>query len=75
MAIRNRKQIPLCVRCHDLVHAGAYKGVHFGKLYSNSIVNYENSVTIRPCEAKPFFNPPPEERLLEKGYKRTLNKK
>lgn len=65
MAIRNRKQIPLCVRCHDLVHSGEYRGPHLGKLYCNSIVSHESSVTIADT---PFFKPPAEERLLKRGY-------
>lgn len=27
MAAINRKQVPLCINCHNLVHAGKYDGI------------------------------------------------
>lgn len=65
MALRNRKQIPLCMKCHDAVHAGKYSGTNLGKLYSNEIVNSENFITRAQV---PFTSLPLEERLTERGW-------
>jgi retron-type reverse transcriptase len=50
MALRNRKQIPLCRDCHiDLVHQGAYQGIKLMKLvptrlYDNRTLHVESYV-------------------------------
>lgn len=69
MALRNRKQIPVCRHCHKtLIHPGKYQGIrltnlpHFAELYDNRIVHPEN-----------WVQPSPEEHhgksLEQKGWK------
>jgi retron-type reverse transcriptase len=66
--LRNRKQVPLCVSCHDKVHNGTYSG----KSLKNYVTtNYDN----RSCASEayihsgiPYQGLPLEESLLEKGW-------
>lgn len=50
MALRNRKQIPLCATCHKkVVHPGKYEGVPLirlqpSKMFDNRIINVESYV-------------------------------
>lgn len=74
MALRNRKQIPLCLNCHiRLVHAGKYDGpalIKFSpkvKLVDNRIIHVES-----------FVKPGVEyfaKSLIEKGWKEIQNSK
>lgn len=68
MALRNRKQIPLCENCHlKLVHTGEYRGPRLNKLapiktVDNRIVNIESFVKVgQEYNAK---------TLEEKGWKK-----
>lgn len=68
MALRNRKQIPLCENCHlILVHGGKYNGPRLiklaprSKLIDNRIIHVESF--IKP--GAQYF----AKNLIEKGWK------
>jgi len=42
LSLRNRKQICLCRKCHNLIHTGKYNGPALKTLYDNRLVNMEN---------------------------------
>lgn len=68
MALRNRKQIPLCAQCHrNLVHAGQYSGNALLKLVPQKLMDN------RIVHVESFVHPGVEynsKSLEEKGWKR-----
>jgi len=77
MALRNRKQIPLCSNCHDRLHAGKYRGESIRlinlspRLFDNRIVNSENYIT--PA-IEPIYSLPLTEHLASTGWRDVNNK-
>jgi retron-type reverse transcriptase len=69
MSLRNRKQIPLCRKCHmNLIHSGKYTGVALSSilprtLLDNNILTLETKISTLPINA--IFTKGP----LEKGWK------
>jgi hypothetical protein len=70
MALRNRKQIPVCRGCHmNIIHAGKYNGTKLTTmapkiLFDNRLVHIESYVKV----GKEYF----AQTLEEKGWKRKL---
>jgi len=73
MALRNRKQIPLCEQCHiKLVHSGKYNGPGLMKLIPNKLMDN------RIVHVESFIKPGVEyhaKSLEEKGWTDVHNKK
>lgn len=68
MALRNRKQIPLCATCHNkLVHDGKYSGMALINLVPNKLL--DNRILHTECFIKPGiqYN---SASLEEKGWKK-----
>jgi len=69
MALRNRKQIPLCAKCHRLlVHAGTYTGTALIKLVPKKLIDN------RMVHVESFVKPGIEynsKSLIEKGWLKT----
>lgn len=69
MQLRNRKQIPICHRCHiHVIHAGRYSGNRL-----NRLINYDQTLfDNRVMHTESFVNPSFEEffgkTLIEKGF-------
>lgn len=72
MALRNRRQIPVCRECHmNVIHRGTYTGanlktlhnppIHTKRGYDNRLINIENYVT---PSRKEFYS----RNLAEKGW-------
>jgi Reverse transcriptase (RNA-dependent DNA polymerase)/Type II intron maturase len=80
MGIRNRKQIPLCVNCHNEIHASRYSGTSLSKiklpnitlLYDNRIVSPENHINKKNM---PYYSAPLETYLDLKGWKKIIREK
>lgn len=78
MALRNRKQIPLCASCHDQLHSGKYRGksvklISFTpRLFDNRGMNSENSIT--PA-LEPVYSLPLIEHLASTGWKELNQRK
>ena len=76
MALRNRKQIPVCRNCHmKVIHKGTYngsnlksfvsQGVHTPKGYDNRLINIENYINKSNTE---YFAKTLEEKGWEEDY-------
>lgn len=65
LALRNRKQVPLCKKCHESVHTGIYTGPRLDRLFDNRIVNSETFIS---RAIVPFENLPFEPRLVERNW-------
>lgn len=74
--IRNRRQVPLCARCHDKVHSGEYAGPALKGLCN--VINYDNRITAIEgyiIKGQPYEGVPLEEALINKGWELIENKK
>lgn len=73
MALRNRKQIPVCRSCHiNVIHAGKYQGIKLSTLspkilYDNRLVHIESYIKV----GDEYF----AKSLEEKGWKDITHKK
>lgn len=69
MALKNRKQIPVCQNCHiNVIHKGIYTGESLNKLINyNPLVKDSRIITIE-AQIKPG-NKTYHKNLLEKGWK------
>jgi retron-type reverse transcriptase len=75
MNLRNRKQIPVCRRCHrEVIHAGDYRGPRLNRLTHQTHVLFDNRV----AHSEAFINPSRIEHfgksLEEKGFRRQQNR-
>jgi retron-type reverse transcriptase len=68
MALRGRRQIPLCEKCHKGIHSGkikySLKSIEINKLVDNRIVNSENYI----ISGKTYKGLDLEPSLLSKGF-------
>mmetsp|Transcript_9508 Transcript_9508/g.27192 ORF Transcript_9508/g.27192 Transcript_9508/m.27192 type:complete len:809 (-) Transcript_9508:3728-6154(-) len=72
--IRNRKQIPLCTKCHREVHNGNYDQSKLSSLIKTKIAdNRISAIEGYIISSEPYQGLPLEEHLLERGW--TLDKK
>jgi retron-type reverse transcriptase len=64
MAIRLRKQIPVCRECHMTIHRTEYRGLGLARLNDARTINPEHYI-----QAGNFEVPPWEDRLTRSGWK------
>lgn len=65
--LRNRKQIPVCQKCHNEIHSNTNYGKKLSNLYDNRIVNQENYIRTTPYESdlpKDLI-----QRMITKGWR------
>lgn len=68
MAQLQRRQIPLCKNCHNLVHSGKYDGISLSDLYDTRVATCENLIN---STQSPWVDP---EQLAKKKYGSNLIK-